>query len=165
MKRSMFHASVALLGLLLFAVSPARSQGNFGVGLVIGEPTGIAWTYKMTPTNSLSGGIGTTRFDRYRFHADYLWTTHPFTQQRLGLHYGLGAVLGVGPRSYVVVDGQREYLYSDGDPGFGIRGVAGLNYTIPDTPLDVFLEAGPLVVLAPATSTGVDVGFGMRVYP
>jgi hypothetical protein len=162
MKRSVFFAGLAIL---LCAVTPARSQGNFGVGLVVGEPTGIAWTYKMNATNSLSGGVGTTQFDRYRFHVDYLWTTHPFTQQRLGVHYGMGAVVGVGPRSYVLVNGRREYFFREGDPGFGIRGVAGLTYTIPQTPLDVFLEAGPLVVLSPGRGTGVDVGLGMRVYP
>ena len=151
--------------LLLGAANTAVPQGRVGVGVIVGEPTGIAWTYRISEAHSLSGGFGTSPYDRYRFHADYLWNTRPFTEQKLGVHYGVGGVVGLGPRRYVIVDGQPRYYIPEGDPGFGIRGVAGLNYAIPDTPLDVFLEAGPLVVLVPGYGMGVDVGLGMRVYP
>ena len=77
----------------------------------------------------------------------------------------MGAVLGTGPRSSFVVNGVRYYNDGYGEPGLGFRGVAGLTYTIADTPLDVFLEAGPVFMVTPGFGTGVDVGLGMRVYP
>jgi hypothetical protein len=162
MKRILFLAGViALLG----AAQAAHSQGRFGAGFVVGDPSGLAWNYRIDRSNAVAGAVGFGPYDRYRLHADYLWTTRPFQEKSLGFHYGMGAAVGFGRRAYVIVDGQRRYYIPDDGPGLGIRGVAGLSYTIPDTPLDIFLEAAPMVVVTPGYGSGIDLGLGMRIYP
>jgi len=162
MKTTMFIAGVILL---LVAASTASGQGRFGAGFVVGEPTGLAWTYRIDQSNAVSGAVGMSPYDRYRLHADYLWLTHPFAEKKLGFHYGMGAAVGFGRRPYMIVNGQRRYYVPDDNPGFGIRGVAGLSYKIPNSPLDLFLEAAPIVVVTPGYGSGIDMGLGMRIYP
>ena len=88
-KRSVIIAAVAAL--ILPGAASVDAQGRVGVGVIAGDPTGLAWNWRMNETNSLSGGIGTMGSDRYRFHIDDLWITRPFDEQRLGIHYGAGA--------------------------------------------------------------------------
>ena len=65
----------ALSAVLLCALTlPARAQeGRLGVGIVLGEPTGIAWNYRTSHVNSVDGAVGLSPSDRFRLHADYLW--------------------------------------------------------------------------------------------
>ncbi len=156
---------VALLaGLVLCGTSALYAQGPFGFGIVIGEPTGIAWKYKINHLNAIDGAIGFSPYDRFRIHADYLWQAHPFQEEHLAVHYGLGAAIGFG-RTDEVYEHGNTYVLSEGDMGFGIRAVVGLTYTIPRSPVDVFLEIAPIVVAAPGPGLGLDLGLGARVYP
>jgi len=150
--------------LLLFASAAAMGQGKFGVGFVLGEPTGVAWKYNMNSTNAFDGAIGFSPFDRYRAHVDYLWQTYPFNEQRLALHYGVGAAMGFGRTEYIAASNGRYFLRDD-DLGFAVRGVIGLNYRVPESPVDLFFEVAPLIVLTPTGGTGADVGLGVRLYP
>jgi hypothetical protein len=70
--------------------------------------------------------------------------------------------IGSGRTEYIVTN--RGYFFRNQEVGFGLRGVIGLNYLIRKTPLDLFLELAPLVVLTPNSASGVDLGFGARVF-
>src|SRR5262245_1633418 len=53
-------------------VEPA--QRNFGIGLIVGHPTGLSGKGYLTPDTAIDGAIGfgdTTR--QIHMHADYLW--------------------------------------------------------------------------------------------
>jgi len=153
-----------LLWLLLLIPAITHGQGKFGVGLLFGDPTGIAWKYTINSTNAFDGAIGFSPIDRYRAHADYLWQSHPFNEQRLALHYGIGAAFVFGRTEYAVVNG-RGYFFREQDPGFALRGVVGLNYKVQGSPIDLFFEVAPLVPVSPPAGMGADVGLGVRVYP
>jgi hypothetical protein len=147
------------------ASMPALAQGGrFGAGFVFGEPTGIAWKYQMNDRNALDGSIGFSPYDRYRINVDYLWQSYPFNEPRLALHYGVGGALGFGRTDYLFDDGRNTYLFRTQDLGFGVRGVVGMTYLVPRTPMDLFLEVAPLMILAPGTGMGLDAGFGARFY-
>jgi len=154
----------ALAGVSCIGAAGARAQGMFGFGLVVGEPTGLAWKYKINHLNAVDGAIGFSPTSRFRLHVDYLWQAYPFEEQHLAVHYGLGAAFGFGRPGYFTYD-DNAYPFRNGDLGFGVRAVVGLTYTIPRSPVDTFFEMAPLIVAAPGPGFGIDVGLGIRVYP
>lgn len=165
MKRSPVCAIILLSAVLLGLHGPAYAQGKFGAGFVFGEPTGIAWKYRINQANALDGAVGFSPFDRYRVHVDYLWQSYPFHEQRLALHYGIGAAIGFGRTQYVVVNGRYNYFLRDQEVGFAARIPVGLSYTVPRSPIDLFLEAAPLMIFSPGTGVALDAGLGVRFFP
>ncbi len=163
MIRRSFYALFAAM-LLCLAADQSHAQGRFGFGFVFGQPTGVAWKYRISSMNALDGAIGFSPFDRFRFDIDYLWQSHPFEDEHLALHYGLGGAVGVGHAEFVIIRGDG-YVADREEAGFGLRTVVGLTYTIPRSPLDVFAEVAPVFVVTPNGGIDVDAGLGVRIYP
>jgi hypothetical protein len=159
--------NVVRIGLLLCAFllvgSQVRGQGSFGIGLIIGEPTGFSWKYKASSQNALDGAIGFSPADRFRAHIDYLWVARPFSDGNLTLTYGVGGVVGFGDRD--VVERRGGFAYFNREVGFAARVPVGLNYMIPRSPVELGLEVAPLLILAPDGGLGIDGGFLVRFYP
>lgn len=161
----MFLKLLLVSVLIASSLSYGQQGGNFGIGFVFGQPTGIAWKYRMNNSNALDGIVGVGPYDRFRLQADYLWESHPFKEKNLLLHYGPGVAFGFGQTEYVVhYDKGVQYLTNE-EPRFGVRGVVGLSYLINKTPLDIFFELAPVVILEPGLGSGFDLGFGIRAYP
>jgi hypothetical protein len=161
--RSRVICYVFACSLLMLTPPSARAQGPFGIGLMVGEPTGISWTYHLSERNALDGALGFSPIDRLRLHVDYLWKTRAFSDRRFTFSYGGGLALGLGRR------------YADGRPGiFGnvvqegaiaLRFSAGLAYEFPRMPLEVGIEAAPLLILGPVAGWGIDGAMFVRYYP
>lgn len=162
MRTRMLFLGIAGSILLGSAAVKAQPQGRFGAGFIVGEPVGISWKYRSSRTNAFDGAIGFLPDHGYRVHADYLWQSYPFNDENLAVHYGAGMAIGSGRSEYIVTN--RGVFFRSQEVGFGLRGVIGLNYLIRKTPLDLFLELAPLVVLTPNSASSVDLGFGARVY-
>jgi hypothetical protein len=156
---------VLIVVMMITLTSSARTQGKFGVGVIVGEPTGVAWKYRISGENAVDGAIGLSPGDRLRFHVDYLWQKHSFQAQGLLLHYGAGVAFGTGGSRYLALSRGDTYVLHQEDLGFAVRGVVGLTYEIPRSPFDVFLEIAPLLILSPASGIGIDAGLGVRIYP
>jgi hypothetical protein len=140
------------------------AQGKFGAGFMFGEPTGIAWKYRLSQTNALDGGLGFSPFNRYRLQVDYLWESYPFHNQNITLHYGIGAGIAFGRTDYI--DYQRRYasFSRTNDVGFAARVPVGLSYFVPKSPLDIFVEVAPLIIFTSPAGLGLDGGLGIRFY-
>lgn len=165
MRRERFVHCALLVIVMMAFTADARTQGKFGVGVIIGEPTGVAWKYRISGENALDGAIGLSPGDRVRFHVDYLWQKHSFQEEHLLLHYGVGAVVGAGGSQYLAFGRGDTYVLVQRDLGFAVRGVVGLTYEIPRSPFDTFLEIAPLLILTPVSGMGIDAAIGVRVYP
>jgi hypothetical protein len=163
MSRLSIACTTAFLLAAIVPPGPLRAEGRTGIGIVFGEPTGVAWKYTIDPDHALDGAIGLTPYDRFRIHVDYLWESYPFENGNLLLHYGAGGAIGF--RETELRRDGRSYLVSESGVGFGVRAVLGLTYRIPRAPVDLFLEVAPVIVLAPGAGIGFDAGFGARVYP
>jgi len=158
-------SAVLILVMLVGMAHGARAEGKLGVGVILGEPTGIAWKYRLGGGEAVDGAIGLSPADRFRFHVDYLWEKRSFEQEDLRLHYGVGMAFGVGDAEYVSLQRGDTYVLAERSLGFGLRGVVGLTYNFPRAPFDAFLEIAPLVILTPAGGFGIDAAIGVRVYP
>jgi len=159
-----FRKVSALVVLLLCGTCSLSASGKLGFGFEVGQPTGIAWNYTLNSQNSLDGVIGFAPNGDSRLHVDFLWKSYPFNSPGWSLHYGPGAVFGWESDRGEFNEGDA-FFFPDDDVRFAIRGVVGIAYNIPRSPVDLFLDAAPLFILSPASGTDLDLGIGVRVYP
>lgn len=154
-----------VLVLMIILTKPVEAQDHgFGLGIVLGEPTGLSaklWTSKINAFDfGLGLGLGGDRIKykgnyneegRVHFHMDYLW--HSFnainSSERFPLYYGIGGRFNSG---------------GGYDDSFGIRGVFGIAWFPHNTPIDVFLELVPVFQVTPETGFGIDAGLGIRYF-
>ena len=150
--------------LVTFEQSDAQVR-KFGLGVIVGEPTGLSAKLWTTNTNALDFGLGWSLGgsriagyngyynspDRIHFHMDYLW--HSFdairSSERFPLYYGVGGRFTSG---------------AGYDNSVAVRGVFGIAWLPHNTPLDVFLELVPSLQLVSSSAFGLDAGFGVRVF-
>jgi hypothetical protein len=151
---------------LICAVQKSDAQDRkFGLGVIVGEPTGISAKLWTSNDNALDFGLGWSlggdRIARYNgyydgrrrihFHMDYLW--HSFnairSSERFPLYYGIGGRMNSGA-------GYENSL--------AVRGVFGILWLPHNTPIDVFLELVPSLQLTSSTGFAIDAGIGVRYF-
>jgi hypothetical protein len=163
----MKHSTYAILTLCLFFAAQTSSAGDrdFGLGFMVGEPTGISaklWTSSVNAFDfGLGWSIGGDRIGSYKgyydggsrvhFHMDYLW--HSFeaihSSERFPLYYGIGGRINSG---------------AGYDASAAVRGVFGIAWLPHNTPIDVFLELVPSLQLTSSTGFGMDAAVGARYF-
>jgi hypothetical protein len=143
---------VLVLVWLLFSSNSLSQEKGFGIGVMIGEPTGLNGKYWVTGRTAIDGGLAWSFRSRgyLHMHADYLWHFSDIA----GGSARIVPYVGVGGRI-----GARE-----GGSEVGIRIPVGLVYYPGRAPLDIFLELAPIVDLAPATGLQGNGGIGIRYY-
>lgn len=165
MKRILVCIAVLGASLLCLAQEVHAQPGRFGFGGIVGDPTGFWWNYRFAEGNSLNGALGFSPIRRTRLHVDYLWRSRPFRERNLSLTYGVGVAMGFGRDEYIVVARGNRVTTRYYDTNVGIRGPVGLNYLIPNSPVELGIEIAPILFVSAASDVGIDGGFGIRVYP
>lgn len=135
--------------MLLAAPLTVSAQGRegIGVGIMVGEPTGLA------AISWLGGGNAIDFVAAWSFsgngsvylHADYQF--HGYVERPLTVFAGLGGFV----------------LFQD-DPAMGLRIPLGVSFLLEQAPLDFFLEVAPGMALIPDTDFVVGGGLGFRFY-
>lgn len=143
--------SMATLALLPVAAASGQDRG-FGLGILLGEPTGLSGKVWTTRENAVDFGLAWS-FRKEGFvhvHMDYLWHFQLTTQgpERFTFFTGIGGRLGAGKGSAVV----------------GVRVPLGLAWWPRSVPLDVFVEIAPILDLSPATEFTINGGVGVRFF-
>jgi hypothetical protein len=164
--------------LLFLSLHPKDSfsqgpEGNdFGFGFILGEPLGGTVKYWINPVNALVADIGESYFGSPRIDLDYLWHFYSFRSHVAALYAGVGGAVGFGNGYYGVFYARDENghlfydrAYYNSNVGFGLRAIFGLNIIPHRTPLEFFLELGPLFGITPAFGVNLDFAVGMRFYP
>jgi hypothetical protein len=163
MKKSLIIGLFLLIPLISHAQGPEGK--DFGFGLILGQPLGGTIKYWTNPTNALVADIGSSYFGALRLQVDYLWHFNPFQSTIVKMYAGPGLALGFGAGHEVFFDRHgHEFVTTDNGTGVGIRAIFGLNVIPRRTPLEMFLEVGPLIGITP-TGVGLDLGVGIRFYP
>jgi len=142
-----------------------NANSHLGIGFAVGSPTGFSWKYWLSRNTALDGAIGWGYPDAFRVHVDYLVHAFPFQSQSLSVYYGGGAAIGgywPGAPRYL---GDGRWVIRDDQLGFGVRGALGMAAAIPQTPIEAFVETGPILVIAPSPAGFLlDFALGARVY-
>ena len=143
------------------------SNGTFGLGLEIGEPTGLNGTYFVAPERAIDFGIGaiyrTYRGgDGFHIYADYLW--HPTTLVHAQA-FQMPFYIGVGGRLWNFCDGCGNGARAD---GIGVRVPFGISFDFNDVPLDVYIQlvfvADVFVHYRDSFGPGIDGNIGIRYW-
>ena len=153
--RSITFVLTGILILLALCRTSGRAQEKgFGLGIVMGEPTGVSMKGWTTETNAIDAGVAWSfrSASSFHLHADYLWHNYGVfrTAERIPLYYGIGGRVKIGR--------QGE------DTRFGIRVVVGVDYEARSAPVDVFLELAPVMDLTPGTELTANGGLGVRFW-
>jgi hypothetical protein len=117
-----------------------ESNGTFGLGLELGEPTGLTGKVFLSPSGAIDFGIG----DLYNYYAgnglhlyvDYLW--HPFLITEVPA-FKLPFYIGLGGRTYFAECNGNNC----GADIFGFRVPIGVTFDFNEVPLDLFIEVVP----------------------
>ncbi|HGY54666.1 MAG TPA: hypothetical protein ENK44_03095 [Caldithrix abyssi] len=148
----MIKKLLIVLLMIPMLVSAASSSSSFGLGIILGEPTGISFKKWLTMDSAIDGAAAWSFVGdaALRLHADYLLHTSSLdnlSHEGVLFYYGIGIKVKFAAQSQV-----------------GGRIPLGITYEFPKAPLDAFFEIVPGLELIPATKFTLAGAIGMRYY-
>lgn len=134
------------------AAAQANDDGNhnFGLGLMLGEPTGVtikSWFNRQSAFDVGAAWSLSERNEAVHLHADYLRHNWFSDTENLAFYYGVGG----------------RVIFSNNATA-GIRVPLGLNYVFDSAPFDLFVEAVPILDLSPDVEFAGNGAVGIRYY-
>jgi len=145
---------IAFFVLLLAPATLAKAQNEFGIGLIVGEPTGISMKQWISDQHAIDAAIAWSfsHDTTIQVHADYLF--HRVRPIRADEYRGqLPFYFGIGGRA----------IFND-DPLIGVRFPVGIGRTMREAPIEFFFELVPILDLAPDTKFDINAAVGARFY-
>ncbi len=149
MRQLLFFVFLCLLnGGNIFA-----QDSGFGLGIILGEPTGIScklWTKQNIAING-AAAWSIEEKKSFHLHGDYL--IHRFgyfniKEGKLPVYHGIGGRIKLTKDKYA----------------FGVRFPFGLSYIYEKESIDIFYEIVPILNLFPSTTFNLNGGIGVRYY-
>ena len=143
------HIRILML-VLIITFGTTYGQGKFGLGIILGEPTGISAKVWMSGATAIDGAVAWSFANESAFHihADFLIHNFDVFSKVVPLYYGIGG----------------RIKFRDNETRLGVRIPVGVAYDIPSTQIDLFLEIVPLLNLNPSTSFTLNGAIGGRFY-
>ena len=144
---------ILMVGTLFLCGSAVAQDSGFGLGIVLGEPTGLSCKKWYGSTTAIDGAIAWSsgKHNVLHLHGDYLihnFNLFKLEKDKLPLYYGIGGKIKI----------------IDGESRIGVRIPLGINYIFEKVPLDIFLEFVPLLDLVPGTNFRLKGAVGIRYY-
>jgi hypothetical protein len=142
-----------LLIALLLVISLPTWANEVGLGVSLGNPTGLNGKYWLDGEHAVDAGVGWSFGDNTNFsiHSDYLWHSEGaffFNDvHALDLYYGVG--------------GRMEFA---DDIDLGLRVPVGLVHRVEDKSADIFGEIAPVFDFIGAKGIDLHVLVGGRYY-
>lgn len=146
--------------LISFNLALAQDRG-MGLGVILGEPTGVSLKGWITKTQAVDVGLAWSfgRHDALHVHWDYLfhaYNTFQVKEGKLPIYFGIGGRFKF--------DDDYDLNNCDNDNRVGIRIPLGIDYLFEKVPVDIFLEIVPILDLAPETELDFNAGLGSRFF-
>ncbi|NTW68891.1 MAG: hypothetical protein HGB23_03465 [Chlorobiaceae bacterium] len=134
--------------------SDVFAREGVGVGLIVGEPTGVSMKYWLDKSTAIDAALAVSLSDNnpFQFHADYLVhskksITPSELKGRFPWYYGIGG-----------------RIKNNHETTVGVRIPVGITYLFADTPIDLFAEIAPVLDVAPTVRLGLNGAAGIRFY-
>ncbi len=158
--RIMIIGMMAILVCGAAGIVNAQESGT-GVGVILGEPTGLNVKNWTTERTAVAAAIAWA-FDpntSFHVHGDYLF--HDYTmiaveKGRLPLYTGIGARFKF--------DDQRGRRGRGSRTRMGVRIPLGVNYHFAQAPVDLFFELVPILDVAPRSDVSLNGAIGARFF-
>ncbi|KPK86901.1 MAG: hypothetical protein AMS27_04125 [Bacteroides sp. SM23_62_1] len=135
----------------LFALNVLAQDHGFGIGIILGEPTGISAKNWISSKTAVDAAVAWSLYDpSLHIHADFL--LHNFnlisvSKGQLPVYFGLGARIRLADET-----------------NFGARIPVGIDYHFEGAPLDIFFEVVPILNFVPTTAFDLNAAIGMRYF-
>jgi len=141
-----------VIGLLFISWVLGAQEKGFGLGVIVGEPTGISVKAWMGRGGAICAAAGwsLTETEYINFHGDYIFHNFSLINVEKG---SLPVYYGVGIR-----------IKTKGETKFGVRIPVGIDYLLDNAPLDIFFEIVPVLDLTPETKFRFSAGLGIRFF-
>jgi hypothetical protein len=147
--------------LLLSNAAKAQDRG-FGLGMIVGEPTGISLKIWQGRTTAIDGALAWSFVDDFvQIHGDYLKHDLNLIKVEKGQ---LPFYYGIGGRIRFFDENNPSNGPSNDKTRLGVRVPLGLAYLFEKTTLDIFLEVVPILDLIPTTEFDLDAAIGIRYF-
>jgi hypothetical protein len=145
---------VALILIFSLFTGTALADDQFGLGVMLGEPTGINGKYFIDKYNALDAAFGWSLNSDHDFHihADYLYHIYSLID------------FGTGETPVFLGLGARAVFRDDKDNKAGFRFPLGVEHFFKSVPFDVFVEIVPIFNVAPDTELDWEGAIGARIY-
>lgn len=136
----------------------SQSKG-VGLGIIIGEPTGISLKSFLSPNTAFDAGFAWSFIDNGSFHIHGDFLVHDYSllrvsSGRMPVYYGIGGRIKL----------KNESRGRSSDEKFGIRIPVGFAYEFPGDKVDMFLEVVPVLDVTPETKVNFNAAVGARYY-
>ena len=137
-----------------------RAPRGFGLGVVVGDPTGLTFAVRPSERNAVQGHLAWSIIDdRARASLDYIHTVTVIESGdapnlRFPVYVGLGATAGA----------TGNPPWAEPTPWLGARVPVGITMLPANTPIEVFGEIAPVAYVMPETRPGLEGALGGRFY-
>ena len=144
---------LVLVSLTVFAQSLwAQSAGQKGVGVMFGNPTGLAGKLWRTEDQAIDGGLGWSigKHTNFSMHSDYLWHSKDalfINDVPVDVYYGAGA----------------RMEFAD-NIELGLRLPIGIAYNYQEAKADMFAEIAPILDFISTRGVEIHLTAGARYY-
>jgi len=163
---------IITLAACLFCSAAFAQKSGFGLGIIVGEPTGITGKYWLSSKSAIDGAIAwSLHGESLHLHGDYL--IHKFdvfkvSKGSLPLYFGVGVRVRFDDYEHYYDHHDHHYYddHYDNDhhARIGIRIPVGLDYLFAHDPIDIFFEIVPILDLTPDTDFGFNAAIGFRYF-
>jgi hypothetical protein len=158
-------ALMALISVPLTARAGGPESRDFGLGIILGEPSGLTGKLWLTSDHALDFHLAyRVQGEDLGIYVDYLvhfygvFDIH--TGFRLPLYAGIGGVLTT---HFTDHDHGRHHHHGD-NLGLGVRIPLGVAMEFKDAPIEIFLEFVPGMLILPGTNSDFGGALGGRFY-
>jgi len=142
----------------------STSNQNFGLGIMLGEVTGLTTNYFVKPNHSFDGGLSLDSDEDLEIYLTHLW--HYPNSLVFADEISLGWYWGLGPKLIINEENGKDLRKFDDDSDdilIGPRAVIGLNHTF-DPPVEIFGQLSSTLYVIEDTDLDIDASIGARFY-
>jgi hypothetical protein len=149
--------TLTTMGMGSAALAAQTEADTFGLGFILGDPTGLSGKMKMDQRHSVDAALAYSsgRRNGLQLHGDYLWDrarSWGTTEGPIDMYYGLGGRF----ISYTNSDHKDEM-------SIGPRGSIGVAFNVNNPDLELFGELAAILEIAPSVGVDIDAGIGARI--
>lgn len=154
----------AYCGAMLVGVLPTMAAEGLGLGVIVGEPTGVSIKNWVSERHAIDAAAAWSfsENDSIQLHADYL--IHDFSLLRPeGLTGRMPVYVGLGARVKLKESDNTGGRNVDDDL-VGVRIPVGVSYLFNDAAVELFAELVPILDVAPDSDFDINAAIGARLY-
>jgi hypothetical protein len=154
----MKKVSLLLISVFLLSLSSVAQESGLGIGIMLGEPSGLSLKKWLSSSNAIDAGLGWSFSENgsIHLHADYLYHNNDLihiSDYKIPFYFGIGGRLKF----------KGDDKSSKGNT-LGIRVPVGLVYQSSRYPVDVFFEIVPILDVSPDARMSFNSAVGVRYY-